>query len=740
MIAGAAAMLRRLHSLPGLFAALLVAALALTGAVLAFESVRERAAAAVPPAGQADVARIAAAVQARHPEVERLVRTAAGAVIAYYFENDRPGAERVDPLTGAAIAAHEPSNLARTVTNLHRTFLAGEAGRVAAGLGAAAMLVLCLSGAVLLARRLGGWAALLRPSRGSVAQRLHCALGRAALLGLMLSALTGCVLSLASFGLVPDGEAAAPAVVLQSGDGPRRPVGALAALRAVDINDLRELTFPALTDPTETYALTTAQGTGEIDAASGALLGFTPHGAARRIYETVYLLHTTQGAWPLALLLGPSALAAPVLAGSGALLWWRRRAARPRIVGNVGPQAADTIILVGSEGNATWGFAATLHAALTAAGHRVHAAPMNALAPSYARAARMLILAATHGDGEAPASARHFAARLAATPAGLPVAVLGFGDSSFPRFCAYAEQVAALLRARGWPMILTPTMIDRQSAQAFAQWGAALGTAICTPLTLVHTAASPPTRRLVLAERVDYGAESQAPTAILRFVPPPPAPGRWRTPRLPAFQAGDLVGVMAPGAEAARFYSLASARADGVLEICVRKQAGGLCSGFLHGLRPGDAIAAFIRPNPRFRPAAGTAPLILIGAGAGIAPLAGFIRHNRARRPVHLYWGGRHPGSDFLYQPELARYLADHRLAHLTAAFSRVPGGGYVQDRLAGDAVALRELIRHGAQVMVCGGRDMAAGVARAIDTLVQPLGLDLATLRTEGRYLEDVY
>ena len=177
-----------------------------------------------------------------------------------------------------------------------------------------------------------------------------------------------------------------------------------------------------------------------------------------------------------------------------------------------------------------------------------------------------------------------------------------------------------------------------------------------------------------------------------------------------------------------------------MLEICVRKHPGGLCSSFLHELEPGDTIAAFVRKNPAFRPLRGTAPLILIGAGTGIGPLAGFIRHNIGRRRVHLYWGGRDPASDFLYQNEMTAYLADRRLTHLKAVFSRVAGGSYVQDRIASDANELRELIQRGAQVLVCGGRDMAAGVARSLEAIIQPAGLELQTLKANGRYLEDVY
>jgi len=78
-------MLRHLHSLPGLFAALLIAVLASTGAFLAFDAVIERAGTTVPATGQVSLSNLAQAVQARHPEVERIVRTPSGSVIAYYF-------------------------------------------------------------------------------------------------------------------------------------------------------------------------------------------------------------------------------------------------------------------------------------------------------------------------------------------------------------------------------------------------------------------------------------------------------------------------------------------------------------------------------------------------------------------------------------------------------------------------------------------------------------------------------
>ncbi|SLN62943.1 sulfite reductase [Roseisalinus antarcticus] len=149
------------------------------------------------------------------------------------------------------------------------------------------------------------------------------------------------------------------------------------------------------------------------------------------------------------------------------------------------------------------------------------------------------------------------------------------------------------------------------------------------------------------------------------------------------FAAGDLIGILPAGGAVPRLYSLASGRGDGFVEIVVKKHPGGLCSGQLTALEPGETVTAFVRRNPGFKPGRGRGALILIGAGTGIGPLAGFVRGNAA---------------------EVARQ------------------------------------IRAGARVMVCGGRGMAAGVAEALADILAPAGLTPARLKAEGRYVEDIY
>ena len=740
--------MRKLHSLLGLWVAVLAVVLALSGAILSLDPALERQSNTLAANGQTSVAVLAGRVAQHYPGVEQIQRTPSGSVIVYYRRDGQTGVDHVDPQTGQGIAPHTGSPLPRWMKKLHRSWLLDTPGRVVSGLTALAMLVLSVTGTVLLVRRVGGWRHLADPLRGNLVQRWHTQVGRVVVLGLLLSALTGVYLSAATFALVPDGMQDDPDFPSAVSGGPAAPVTALPALVATDLNHLRELVYPNPGDLSDVFSLATDQGEGYVDQSTGELLSYLPHGGFRQTYELIYQLHTGEGLWWLGLLLGVCALSVPVLSATGALTWWDRRQSMPRIVDNSTAHAADTVILVGSENNSTWGFANTLHEALHKTGLRVHTAAMNQLATEYPQAERFFILTATYGDGDAPSSANQFLARLGQfkSPSKAAFAVLGFGDRQFPQFCKFAYDVEAALLAKGWQRLMDIDTIDRQSGQAFTRWGNAVGPLIGQDLNLVHTPKRPRTDAFTLTERDDYGEAVQAPTSILRFAAVPAQGLKGSLARLfggaglPHFEVGDLLGVVPPGSAIPRFYSLASKSGDGFLEICVRKLPGGLCSEFLHGLQLGGRMEGFIQLHPDFRPVAGKAPVILIGAGTGIGPLAGFIRNNTGQHPMYLYWGGRDPASDFLYKPELDTYLADGRLTGLHAAFSRVKEGAHVQDRVLEDAEQLRQLLEQGGQVLVCGGRAMAKNIAQALDEVLVPLNLSVATLKAQGRYREDVF
>jgi sulfite reductase (NADPH) flavoprotein alpha-component len=735
-------MTRLLHRWPGLAALLLILLLALSGAALSVFPAADRLA-VLQADTSLNVAELASRIQAQYPGVEQIKRAPSGRITAYWFDGDVAKAATIDPATGAAQVSADPNPVQRWLTNFHRSLFLDDAGRIVMALGALAMLVLSISGVLLVARRAGGWRHWFSRLKGPLAGRLHVEIARIAVLGLMLSSATALYMTGSTFGLLPD-QPAPLAVPGEVSGNIGVNVATIDVLRRTPVSELREISFPADHDPSEVFTLKTDIGQGYIDQGSGALVAWQDLSGWERVSETVYMLHTGQSAATLGLILGLMALGVPVMGVTGTLIWLSARRGRPRLKGNAPIAMAETVILVGSEGGSTWGFATTLQKALREAGQLVHAAPLASFdAARLKDARRVIILASTYGNGDEPASARGFLAKLQAmrVPPVARLAVLGFGDSSFPSFCGYAQRVSAVAAAKGWPQLLDIAFVDRQSSQDFARWGKELGTALGMPLDLVHQPVPPPAVPLTLVSRRDFGAEVQAPSAILRFSIP--ALSMWQRltgTGIARFEAGDLLGVIPEGSTIPRFYSLASGARDGFIEIVVRRQPGGLCSGQLTALEPGQTANAFLRPNPAFRVDEDSAPVILVGAGSGIGPLAGFIRANAKQRPMHLFFGMRHAASDFLYAEELQQWRAEGRLSHLVTAASRGRRPHYVQDAIQAEAENVVRLIAQGARIMVCGGRQMATGVSEALAQILAPAGITPAMLRSEGRYVEDVY
>lgn len=732
---------RPIHRWLGLVAGTVALVLGLTGAVLSLDPVLSSWQAQPAPTGQS-VAQLATQIAATVPGVEEIRRLPSGEIVVYAFDDGQARAHRVDLATGRVLGEYQPSPVMRWFKNLHRSFLLGDVGRLVAAGVALAMGLLAITGGVLLARRLGGWRRLARRVRGTLTQRLHGITGRAVLVILLLTSVTALTMSAATFGLVTlDGDRE-PDVAADAAAEGEWPIAQLPLLRELPVRELRKLGFPAADDPTDTWQVTTAQGQGWIDRHSGQTLAWQPASAAQRINDWALLLHTGEGAWVWALALGLTGLSIPMFWATGLILWWQARRLRPPLTRNSAPAQADALIFVASENGSTWGFAQALHTALLQAGHKVHTGGLENFQIS-ASARLVFVLAATYGDGQAPAHAARALERIACAPVTpARVTVLGFGDRQFNAFCAYAEALDAALRERGWASLLPLTRIHQQSAQEFARWGEQVGQALSEPLALQYRPRIPRTSELELMSRQDYPGGAGEPAAILRF--------KWRQASwlerirgraLVRFAAGDLLGVLPPDGAVPRLYSLASEWRDGYAEICVRRRAGGVCSGYLHALEPGARIQAFIQPNPTFTLEGTRRPVMLIGAGTGVAPLAGFIRGNRRHTPMHLYYGVRDPALDYYFGADLQRWLDEQRLASLNTTFSRIPqGGGYVQDALQRDAKRLRELVQQGAIVRVCGSHRMARGVTHALDVILGSVGLSVQQLKTHGRYAEDTF
>jgi sulfite reductase (NADPH) flavoprotein alpha-component len=184
------------------------------------------------------------------------------------------------------------------------------------------------------------------------------------------------------------------------------------------------------------------------------------------------------------------------------------------------------------------------------------------------------------------------------------------------------------------------------------------------------------------------------------------------------------------------------------------RERGGVASTFLADRRKvGTEVKLYVKPNRHFRlPTDAARPIIMIGAGTGVAPFRAFTEE-RAETGGNvgkswLIFGERNYSFDFLYQLEWQDHLKSGALSNLDVAFSRdQPKKVYVQDKLWQQREQLLRWVDDGAHIYVCGDEK---GMAKDVDaTLVKILagGKDakagkarLKELSKAGRYQRDVY
>ena len=769
-------MSRLIHTWLAIPATLFIILIALSGSFLSLETLNEAASAPKLSTGQTSLAILADKVKQDYPGAEQLTRTQNGLFLVSYSNDQGYGEDQIDPVTGLKVQAHQRSDLYHWMKSFHRSMQMGDAGRMLVAVVAFALLALSISGLLLMVRRLGGIKHFFKLAKGSTSQKLHIELSRFALAGSLVLTATALYLSATTFSLIPEANASdlaypesvfveqtsfEPSFLEHRGNAQALSVANFIALKEVDANELVSLEFPYVDDPSSVYTLETQFGLGYIHPETGLWLDFQSHSSFYQVSQFISALHTGEGMRLWTLFLGLTSLTLPIIGITGIIMWVRKRinskafgqADGLNLQNYVPAQEANIVILAGSEGLSTWRFAQEFSQALITAGNKVYLNKMNQVEGQYANATHVFFMTSTYGEGQAPSSASLFLekAKDLSLPEDCQVNVLGFGDSQFKHFVGFAKQVETLVVEKGFKQMLPLTAIDKFCQASLEAWIDSVSTCLKQSLCLKLDKKEVSPFKMQLMEQKHYGEEVNAPVRILRFkvgTQPNdvlnPATNKAleitsETPR-PAFEVGDLVGIMPPGSDFARYYSLASCDQDGMLEICVRKQVEGECSGFLHGLKEGDSIQAFIQKKASFRPAQDASSVIMIGAGTGMAPLQGFIKQNKKHVPYYLYWGGRLQNSDFIYEDNLSQALATSRLTQLRLAFSRSAKPQYVQNLLIDDAKGLSQRIGEGAQIMVCGSKGMADGVRASLDKILKQEQLSVSELEQAGRYVQDVY
>ena len=407
------------------------------------------------------------------------------------------------------------------------------------------------------------------------------------------------------------------------------------------------------------------------------------------------------------------------------------------------------------------------------------------------RTEQALFVVSTYGNGEPPDNGRGFARKLqhsirqkmGSLLDTLAFRVVALGDSSYPDFCAFGEQLNANLKQLGASESAPIERIDRVGSQALIQAASDYSSSHHSPsmwrvtqqqqlnkgagreLYLVTLSATAPLPHWQAGDILDVQPHNSsiAVQAWLNkngvskdvFVPIDGTP-RPIMSVLQARQLNELPQVDSLIKEVAelpllplRSYSIASVPAEGHVKLIIRKQytdsgAPGLGSGWLTTFADyDDVFCAYLKDNPVCHIANTDAPLLLIGAGSG---LAGLRSHLAARvnatseADIWLIYGEQSPDNDDVLGPVLGQWQEESALSlQVHKVFSRTEQGQYVQDAMRNMKDELRNFIERGAHIYVCGSHK---GMGEAVhNMLITILGEDaFADIVDEQRYHRDTY
>ncbi|WP_430459980.1 NADPH cytochrome P450 oxidoreductase family protein [Thalassolituus sp. LLYu03] len=429
----------------------------------------------------------------------------------------------------------------------------------------------------------------------------------------------------------------------------------------------------------------------------------------------------------------------------------------------------QTLVAYASEGGNARSLAQALTQALHQQGTPARLFSLNELAPALPRLvqhagnhpARLLLVASTTGDGEAPLNARRFVRAAEQTApqgfAGLEFGVLALGDSRYQAFCQFGLSLAGALAQWGARPLFDTVCVDRMQRPAIHDWWQRLVSAQVlnqAPPAAAETSNSDSPAGVwtfIRRERLNPASDSQ-PLYLIQL----------KAPEHATWQAGDIVCVDLPDKTGMREYSIASAMSNThelSLIVRARYQADGTPgagSGLLcQRLQSGESINVRVRSNPAFHHPHAHMPVILIGAGSGMAGLRAHWQQRALSQrpgPLWLIYGERHPQHDCILADELNTLQEREIITRCDRVFSRASDTelspvheseqchiGYVQDVLRADSQELLRWITQGASILVCGSLN---GMGRSVDEcLRQTLGHELIDSLTDaGRYLRDVY
>ncbi len=512
-------------------------------------------------------------------------------------------------------------------------------------------------------------------------------------------------------------------------------------------------------------------------------------------------LHAADWEWHDPGLLRWLGAAAALLAWCGLTGWLvaRRRTTRAGLALGHDAQVDHILVVFASQTGTAEQFARQTAQSLQQAGKPARLLELGALDDAtLERAADVLFVVSTTGEGDAPDSAARFVTRQMREPkrlSNLRYGLLALGDRDYDDFCGFGRGLQHWLQRSGATPLFDPVEVDNGDAAALRHWQHHL--ALYSGALELPDWQRPDYQRWQLVARRLLNPGSVGGACFHLALEPLDGLASW--------QAGDLVEIGPRHADGAveqwlqqqerdgdavvscrdqratlrewlagshlpshadvaghttdeivaklealphREYSIASLPSDGTLQLLVRRMqrddgTPGIGSGWLTGhAAVGGEIALRVRANPGFHAPTDGRPLILIGNGTGLAGLRALLKARIERGQVRnwLLFGERQQAHDFHFRDEVEQWQRERSVERVDLAWSRDGAQRvYVQDRLREAVDLLRQWVDEGAAIYVCGS---LAGMAPGVDAVLRDALGDgvMQNLREQGRYRRDVY
>lgn len=713
---------------------LFIAIAAITGIILAFEPISEQLHSYyIEDSEQQSLAKTIQVLQDEYDEVLSITKDHNDFVVASVITKEgKNDTFYIDPTTGKKLGALIPKKpIFKFATNLHRSLFLKSIGRFFVALCSLLLLLIACSGIVLIIQRQGGiFKFFSKIVYENFHQYYHVVFGRFTLLPIVILTFTGIYLSLDKFDLLPTKttqitsyqETASASKVIAIKDFP--------VFNAIPLANIRSVEFPFSKDVEDYFVVNLKDKEIDVHQYSGKIIEERLYPFSKIVLYYSLILHTGQGSmlWAIIILIATCAILFFLF--SGFTMTLKRKKQSITTTNLHAKDDAEFIILVASENGSTFEFATNLYNALIASRKSVFMDELNAYT-TYEKAKQLIVLAATFGDGDAPTNAKNFVKKLEAIQPIHPLkyAVVGFGSTDYPEFCAYAETISKALETNSNFTASTPLYkINDKSYDTFLEWSNLWSKHEGIQLQMASELKTKKEIRLKVTQRSSLNTDD---TFLLEL----------KTPLFTQFTSGDLLSFTPKGETKERLYSIAKNNCNRIL-LSIKKHEFGVCSSYFSQLQPKDTFTGKIQDNPSFHFPETTKPVVFIANGTGIAPFLGMIQ-NKKNKAVqkYLFWGGRTMSSYNLYKTMIDNALKKGNLANTFIAYSQeVTPKKYVQDSVLEQADLIAKVLQRKGTIMICGSIVMLDGVMQILERITTQYQLNLEDLIANGHIKSDCY